>query len=195
VSGIVELADESDVVITEDGNEVCCLGETVACAGDADGLDDVLVEWTDYLGDAKILLFLSPSAERMTGDYADAWWIRGATNNEMHGLACPGDTDGDGYPDVAIGNTSDQDGAYYGGAALVYRGMSAGGVDMDAPDAKLTSGRCLARAGTMRTRFRTLAPLRARRRRVDELTTGCYLQRQPVVNGGVPWRRVICRKV
>lgn len=112
------------------------LGYNLASAGDmdGDGYDDLLVgehESDDYLGHAYVY-FGSTTGLSST----PAITISGQSTYDdfAEGLAGVGDIDGDGYNDIAIGATYNDNAGTSSGAAYVFFGLTSGEVSADDAD-------------------------------------------------------------
>jgi hypothetical protein len=133
------LGGASAVIWGEKWNEV---GGDVAGAGDCDGdgYRDVLVSiW----GDQEVTgtaLFSGPLAGEASVWEADTLFLRPFKDgNFIYSVVGPGDLDGDGRDDVAVGATYESVGAPYTGAIWVVVDPPAGTVDL-AEDATLLAG-------------------------------------------------------
>ena len=131
-------------------------GGQINGAGDvnADGYDDILVgaPWNSdaaYLAGAVYLVLGGPSPGSASLSDADAEFSGSAAEDYVGKLAGAGDVDGDGFADMLIGASSNDDGGHAAGAAWwVYGGSAPVSVSLAAADAQFTGEAALDGAGT-----------------------------------------------
>ncbi len=119
-------------------------GWCVSGAGDVDanGFDDILVgAYGEDSGEGEagaVYLLLSPLRGHLRLDEADAKLMgEAASDHAGASIAAAGDTDGDGYDDILLGATGDDDGGSEAGAAYLVLGPVSGELSLESADAKL----------------------------------------------------------
>ncbi len=142
-SGDIRLSDADALLLGESaadkaGTELCWAGDV-----DGDGLDDLLVGAKlsgaagIYSGSAYLVLGPVSADASLAHAYAV---VRGETYGDYAGasVAGAGDLDGDGYDDLLIGATGQDDGGGNAGAAYLLMGPISGELSLSAADVRFT---------------------------------------------------------
>jgi hypothetical protein len=152
VTGDVDLLTPDAKLIGEDEQDYA--GVALASAGDVngDGYDDLLVgaygvDGGGYLAGAAYLV-LGPITADVDLSAADARFI-GEDDEDVAGysVASAGDVNADGYDDVIIGASREDEGGDRAGAAYLILGPATGDIDLSAADAKFIGEDSYGQAG------------------------------------------------
>jgi hypothetical protein len=118
---------EGTMLTTTDDESL--IGSSLAvCDANGDGVDDVVVGAPGYYHDTgAVYVFYGPIVDDRSSNYA-TYALVGVDQSRFTGLSvdCRGDIDGDGMPDIVIGEPGKQGGSGYAGDVYVVPGVSSG---------------------------------------------------------------------